>query len=116
MPLFNDLGKKLSATTQNVVRGTKELADTAKLNSQISDENKQIANLYSQIGKQYYESSEADAETPLGKLCLAINEAKERIAKLEAEILEIKGVKRCPSCGADIPPGTAFCGACGTKA
>ena len=112
MPLFTDLSKKLSTTTQNVVRGTKELTETARLNSLISDEHKQIASLYSQIGKLYYESYDASPETPLGELCLEINAANERIAKYEQDKLHIKGVKHCPSCGADVPAGIAFCGGC----
>ena len=115
MPLFNDLSKKITATTQNVVRGTKDMTDTARLNSLIAEEQKQITGLYLKIGKLYYETNEADMDTQLGKLCFAINAANERIAKYEDGILQIKGVKRCPSCGVDIPINAVFCGGCGSK-
>ena len=115
MPLFNDLSKKITATTQNVVRGTKDFTDTARFRSLIADEQKQIASLYSQIGKLYYDSNEADAETPIGKLCLAIDSATERIAKYEQDILQIRGVKNCPSCGIEVPINAAFCGGCGVR-
>jgi Zn finger protein HypA/HybF involved in hydrogenase expression len=115
MALLDNIGKKITATTQNVVRGTKDFTDIARLNSLISDEQRQIAGLHSQIGKLYFETVEHDENTPLGKLCLAIVAANERIAKHQREIREIKGTKKCPSCGADVPLSSAFCGNCGAK-
>lgn len=115
MALLNNISKKITATTQNVVRGTKDFTDIARLNSLISDEQVQIENLYSQVGKLYYESVEIDADSALGKLCLAVTASNERIAKYNEEILEIKGSRRCPKCGADVPLSSAFCGLCGSK-
>jgi ribosomal protein L40E len=115
MPFFDNIGKKITETTQNVVRGTKDLTDTARFNSLIAEEERQIAELYSQVGKLYYETSEPDSETPIGKLCLSITAAMERIAKYQESIRQVKGVKRCQSCNADIPVTSAFCGVCGTK-
>jgi hypothetical protein len=111
MPLLD----KITKATQDVVRGAKDLTDTARQNSLIADEQKQIANLYAQIGKLYHETHEANPDTPLGKLCLAINASNERIVKYNEEIRKIKGTKRCPKCGADIALASSFCGICGTK-
>ena len=106
---------KITKATQDVVRGAKDLTDTARQNSLIADEQKQVASLYAQIGKLYYETHEPDAETPLGRLCLAVNASNERIAKYNEEIRKIKGTMRCPHCGADIPVVSSFCGVCGAK-
>jgi ribosomal protein L40E len=115
MAFLDSIGKKITSTTQNVVRGTKDLTDMARLNSLISGEQQQINNLYAQIGKLYYESEQHDAETALGKLCLAITACTERIAKHNEAILEIKGSRKCPKCGASIPLSSAFCGVCGSQ-
>ena len=112
MPLFD----KRSKATQDDVQMTKDLTDTTRHNSLIADENKQIVNLYSQIGKLYYETQQHDPETPLGKLCTEIDAANERIAGYDEERRRIKGTKRCASCGAEIPVASAFCGVCGVKA
>lgn len=106
---------KITKATQDVVRGAKDLTDTARQNSLIADEQKQISNLYAQIGKLYHETHEPNSETPLGNLCLAVNASNERIAKYNEEIRKIRGTKRCPSCAADIPIASTFCGICGTK-
>ena len=55
MGFFDDLGKKLSDASQDVMQKGKEMADTAKFNAQIHDEEKKISAVYSKIGKKYFE-------------------------------------------------------------
>lgn len=111
MPLFDSLKK----ATQDVVRGTKDMTDTARLNSLIAEEERALMDLYTQLGKLYFETVPNNDETPLGRLCFAIKSANERIYKYQEDIREIKGIRRCPSCSADVPVTSAFCGACGFK-
>ena len=115
MPFFDELGKKISEKAQDVVRGTKELTDTARLKSMVADEQRQITDLYAKIGKLYFEMSEHTHETPIGQLCLSVTYAMGRIANHEESIRQIKGVKCCNSCNSDVPLTSAFCGKCGTK-
>lgn len=113
MAIFNELGKKISQTTQSAVKSTKEFADTARLNSQIADEQKQINNHYIQIGKKYYDSYRDSAENEFASECTAITDGFAKIEKLEADILVVKGIKKCPNCGEDVAIAVAFCGKCG---
>lgn len=115
MAIFDNLGKKITDKTQNVARGAKEFTDVARLNSLISDEQRKIAGLYDQLGKLYYQTAESDPDTALGRICLAIDASNQRIAKHNEEINQIKGLRRCSKCGADVPLTSAFCGECGTK-
>ena len=114
MALFDDIKKKVTDSTQSAVKATKELAETSKLNSQISDEQRKIASLYSEVGKQYFAEYGATSGGPLDELCAQIIAANEQIANLQAEIQVIKGVKTCPTCGAELPVTSGFCGKCGT--
>ena len=106
---------KMKKATQDVVQGAKDFTGTARQNSLIADEQKQIETLYAQIGKLYYEAGESDPESALGKLCIAVDAANDRIDKYNEEIRQIKGTRRCPSCGTDIPLASVFCGACGNR-
>ncbi|MDR1639745.1 MAG: zinc ribbon domain-containing protein [Clostridiales bacterium] len=115
MALFDNIGKRLASTTQNVVRNTKDITDIARLSSLISDDEKQAESLRQQIGKLYFETAEYDPETLIGKLCLALAAATDRIEKHQNEILVIKGVKKCPYCGTEISQSAAFCGYCGER-
>ncbi|MDR1642735.1 MAG: zinc ribbon domain-containing protein [Clostridiales bacterium] len=115
MALFDKLGRKITTTTQSMVRGTKDFTDIARLNSLITDEEQQIGGLLMQIGKLYYEAGEYDSNTLIGQMCISLVALHERIAKYQAEIREIKGSKKCPSCGGDVSIAATFCGNCGAK-
>ena len=106
---------KITKKTQDVVRGAKEFSDTTRLNSLISDEERQIEGLYSQIGKLYYKTQEPDTDSPIGKLCIAIKASNDRIKNYRDEIDKVKNKKRCPACNVDIPLASLFCGVCGTN-
>lgn len=114
MPLFEDIKKKVVNTTQGAVKATKELAETARLNSQIADEQRKVGNLYTQIGKLYFEQRGGDGDALFSDLCNEITAANEQIEKLQADIQLVKGVKICPNCKADVPVTSGFCGKCGT--
>ena len=114
MAIFSELGKKISQTTQSAVKGTKDFADITRLNSQISDEQKQITNYYAQIGMRYYELHAAAPEDEVfAGFCTSIAGCVEKIAVLQAEIQKIKGIKKCLGCGAEVPIASVFCGICG---
>ena len=114
MAIFSELGKKISETTQSAVKGTKDFAETAKLNSQISDEQKAIDNAHMQIGRLYYERFCATVEDEdFAALCKSITEHTHKISELRVEVQKIKGIKKCSGCGAEIPLATVFCGFCG---
>ena len=44
MAFFDELGKKVSEAGQKTLQKTKELSDTARLNSMLSDEERRIDN------------------------------------------------------------------------
>ena len=53
MSFLNNLGQKISDVSQTTIKKTKDLADTAKLNLNISEEERKIDTAYEQIGKWY---------------------------------------------------------------
>lgn len=114
MPFFNDLGKKLSQAGQSAIQKTKDMTDTVKLNSAISDEERNIEKNYSEIGKLYASIHAADYEQNFEPLMRSIREAEERIAEYRRQIQDIKGFVPCPHCGAEVPIGAAFCNGCGS--
>ena len=54
MSIFEKIGEKLSGAGQGVAQQVKNFADVARLNSIISEKEKQIAQLYIEIGQAYY--------------------------------------------------------------
>lgn len=114
MGFFDDFGKKISSAGQEAIAKTKELADVAKINSGISDEENKIKVAYSEIGKKYFENHSEDSEEDYEAQVAVIKEAMEKIKAYEQQIVEIKGVVKCPNCGAENTKTAAFCATCGT--
>lgn len=115
MAFFDDLGKKLSQAGQTAVQKTKDLTDIARLNSLISEEEKQVNNNYCQIGKLYVSLHQEDYESDFAGMIAAIQESESKISDYKLQIQSIKGVVRCEKCGAEVPNNMAFCGACGAS-
>lgn len=115
MAFFNEIGKKLTQVGQETAQQAKIFAETTRINSHISDEEKQIDNLFIQIGKNYFEANRNNAAAPYADMMVSIIDAQARIEQYKEQIRKIRGVSNCPSCGAEVANGAAFCNACGTK-
>ena len=63
MAFFDQLGQKLTQTSQDAVKKTKDMAEAVRLNSAVADEGKKIEAAYREIGRLYYERF-ADACDP----------------------------------------------------
>lgn len=115
MSLFDDFSKKITDAGQTTIQKTKNIADIAKFNSMISDEEKKIRNIYEQIGKQYVYEFGQSPEEPFEDYVSSINECKSKIAGYQNKIKILKGVSECPNCGAEVETGVLFCSSCGTE-
>lgn len=113
MAFFDKLSKSVTEVSQKTIAKTKELADTSKLNSMISEQEKIITNQYFQIGKLYVSIHKNDFEDDFAGMITAIADADAKIRDYKKQIQDIKGVQRCEKCGADVPNGAAFCSSCG---
>ncbi len=115
MAFFDDFGKKISQAGQNTLQKTREMADIAKINMQISDEEKRISNTYLEIGKLYVELHASDSEEAFKEMVQSIADSESKIKEYQVQIQDIKGVERCPKCGAEVAKDSAFCSACGSE-
>lgn len=113
MAFFDDLGKKISQAGQNAVQKGKELADIAKLNSAVSDEEKRIDDNYREIGKLYASLHGENPDVDFAAMIAAIHESESKILEYKQQIKDIKGVVCCEKCGAEVSSNAAFCSTCG---
>ena len=90
MGFFDDLGKKLSDASQDVMQKGKEMADTAKFNSQIHDEEKKISAVYSKIGKKYFEVFENAPSEDFKAFIEEIHAAQAKIAEIQEKLNALK--------------------------
>ena len=115
MAFFDKLSKKIINVGQDVSQSTKNLADVVKLNNHISDYEKQIVDLYTIIGKSYYENHKEDLEAEELQHIQAINALRTQIKDLQDKVKELKGVVKCPQCSADVKKEAQFCSNCGYR-
>lgn len=115
MAFFEQLGKKLSDAGQNVAQQTKNFADVTQLNSVISEAERKITQLKTELGQFYYENHKNDTDVEGANYITAINALKVEIQETRDKINVIKGVVKCEKCGAEIPSGSLFCNSCGNK-
>lgn len=115
MALFDSIGKKITNAGQNVAQQTKSLTETAKLNNQISTCEKKISELFLALGRACYERHKDDADAENRSLIDQINDLYAQIAEAQEQIKQIKGIEKCPQCGADMPRDALFCSACGAR-
>lgn len=116
MAFFEQLGKKITDAGQGVAQSGKNAMDVSRLNSLISDRKKQISQGYAALGEAYFMFHKNDPSPEFPNLMADLNGYFADIKKAENDIKQIRGVVKCPTCGADIAIGSAFCSACGAAA
>lgn len=115
MDFFNKAKEKIAKTSGDVAKKAKDMAEVTKLNSQISDSEKNIKALYNEIGKYVYENLKDDAPAEIAEKMSAIDAAFADIARCKGEIMKLKGIQKCPQCNGEVDKDVAFCPACGAK-
>lgn len=64
----------------------KDVAEFAKVKTEIASENKKVQQGYTELGKPYYEQVKDVEDGPAVELCNSIKEAQDTIALMEAKI------------------------------
>lgn len=117
MAFLENIGKKVSEAAQAAAKKSSELVEIGKININISSEEDRIQKLYEQIGRKIYGYFASGEEVPdeLKNMCLEIQSREKTIKGLKQKILEIKNIKLCEQCGAEVEKTDIFCPKCGTK-
>lgn len=115
MSFFDNIGSKASAAGQAAAEKARNFAEVNRLNGVVSDHEKRISRLYFEIGQSYYERHKDDPEAEELERIAAITDTNEKIAVCREQIKTLKGVEKCPNCGADVQNGSQFCNNCGTR-
>ncbi len=113
---FDKVSEAITATGKTVGDKTKQGTDIVKLSYKLSTEQKNLTDIFTEIGKAYYEENkDAPQSEALVQLVAEATVKNAEIEGIKEQIRQIKGVTVCPNCGADVPLEYDFCGKCGTK-
>lgn len=92
MDFFEKVEETITNKSQAAVDKARELAEIARLKSQIGTCEEVIKKNYLEIGRIYYETFGNNPEELFDKQCRYIKNAKNGVNELEEKIREIKGV------------------------
>lgn len=113
MGFLDDLSRRATDTGSMVAQKAKNYTDVARLNSWIKDEEKNISDIYTQIGKLYVSKHIDDYEPEFQEMFDSIKSSEEKIIKFNEQIETINKTVKCLKCGAEIREGALFCSCCG---
>lgn len=110
-----DWKSSISRFAQNAATKGKEVAEVTRINMEISNIEQSIKKNHQDLGAYISEHPELvnpEDETVAG-LLQTIAESKEQMAKLNQNLLDVRNVNICASCGAEVARTSKFCGKCG---
>lgn len=117
MSIFDNITKKVTDTAKAAAKKSGELVEVTRLNMNVSAEQDKIDKICLSIGKTIYEAFKKGEGTPDSFIenCKDAAGHDENIKNIKQKILEIKNLKICAECGAELDADTAYCSKCGAK-
>ena len=111
MSFWNDLKK----TGQEAAGKAKDLAEVTKLQLVQKEQERKLEQLYSQLGKCFYESMQIDESSEFFEIAQSITQVQEAIAATKEQLLLLKNGVRCSACGTLMESDAMFCPNCGAQ-
>lgn len=116
MGFFEKLSNTINSTGKEVEQKAKKISGTIKLNGQIKGLNEAIQEYLKTVGELYYKKQEGISEdADIQNLFDKIKKSQNEIKNAEKQIETLKGIYRCPNCGAQMRITDNYCMMCGTK-
>ena len=114
MEFFEKLGDTIVSVGKDVTQKAKDVSGIAKLKLDIRSKEDFIKEQYIELGKTYYEAHKEEEVEDQARFD-QITEALEEIERMRLQILELKGTRKCPDCGAEAADTAEYCSVCGAK-
>lgn len=114
MDFFEKIGDTIVSVGKDVTQKAKDVSGIAKLKLDIKSKEDFIKEQYIELGRAYYESHKEEEVEDQARFD-QIKEALEEIERMRLQILELKGARKCPDCGAEAADTADYCSVCGAK-
>lgn len=113
MAFLEKIGGTLTAKGKDMADKAREIAEVSRLNGQITSQKNTEEKIYAEIGRMVYENRDNWRNLDVSEQLERIDSIQTEIGLLQEELLRVKGVHICGSCGAEIDRNMAFCPKCG---
>lgn len=115
MAFFEKFGETISTKGKEAAQKAKEVADLAKLSAQVGQLEGKIKTWYQVIGEKVYQNEKDQEHSGMEVEFSTITDAFAEIGRLKKQIADIKGLRQCPECNAEVDRSAQFCPKCGAK-
>lgn len=118
MTILDNFRDKVKGATRTAVKASSEFIEVTKISLAIKSEEDKAKEIMFEIGKVVFEGyKEGKAlEAELAVKCEGIVESQGKIVEMRNKIMEIKNIKKCEACEAEIDVDSFYCHKCGKKA
>lgn len=106
---------KIAAKSKEFSTKAKEYANVTSINAGINVVQNKLDGYYREIGFQYYQMAKDNPAPDFIGLFRSIEEGKAEIEAYKVQLLQVKGVKNCIGCGAEMRAFDTMCTVCGTR-
>lgn len=113
MGFFDEMKGSLSNVGMGISQKANEMSGSVKVTLQIKEEEKQLQENLTNLGKTMFESHSEDAKRLCPDIYNNIIELNKKIADDKKELAICKGMKICPNCGAEQYKEAVNCTVCG---
>jgi len=115
--IIDDLKKTFATTAQKAVKKSGELFERSKITLAITAVQNDIDHEYQEIGRLVYNGYKDDevSTESVTQRCQVIDQKMAEIDELRAKLAEIKNVRTCTMCGAEVTSSSSYCAKCGEK-
>lgn len=117
MAFLESLGSKVSEAGNKIAETARNNSQISQLQNAVAQYQLQMDDAFKMLGSLTYnkikdpESPEPDYQQYVAEIDRLNEQMNQAINNLDA----VRGVTRCPNCGAEVPFGSTFCGHCGIK-
>lgn len=111
MGFLDNLSDSIVNTTKDIGKMAQNTGDMAKIQYDKKVKEQELTKLYEKLGKKYYDEHKDEDSEEIKEITAALL----RIQELSNELMEKKGGKACPKCGALVKSGAMYCSECGEK-
>jgi hypothetical protein len=115
MDILNKVGETITSKGKDVAKKAKDLAEIASLRTQITIQENSVNRVFQELGKMYYEQHKAGTGDDIAEKCTQIDTAVAEIERLKQAVMTLKGIRKCPICGAEVDEAALYCSKCGAQ-
>lgn len=112
---FEELTQKVKKFSRDTVEEVQKMNEVRQLNGKVNDAKKQIENIYTEIGKKFFDLNKDYAPEGFEEYIQTINDKLAQIEQLKEQVRDVKGVVLCTKCNSEVPLTERFCSNCGNK-